>query len=214
MSQSESAEMVGGATVATTAGTAPAHRAPGRPRSAQADQAIIDAIVDLLVDRGYREVTIEAVAARAGVAKTTIYRRWPSKAEMVVEAISACKKDCLEVEPSSGKPISCSLVGMLSMLSCSRVARILTGLAVEMAHNEELAVAVREGLMKPNREVVLATLRRGVDTGELRPDANLDVVADLLVGPMFFRILVSGAEVTPELASETVDLVLRGISPR
>ncbi len=195
--------MVGGAPAATTPGTTPAHRAPGRPRSAQADQAIIDAIVDLLVDRGYREVTIEAVAARAGVAKTTIYRRWPSKAEMVVEAISACKGDCLEVEPCTGKTVACTLVGMLSRLSCSRVARILTGLAVEMAHNEELAVAVREGLLKPNREVVLATLQRGIE-----------VVADLLVGPMFFRILVSGAEVTPELASDTVDLVLRGISPR
>jgi len=209
-----SAGMVGGATAATTPGTTPAHRAPGRPRSAQADQAIIDAIVDLLVDRGYREVTIEAVAARAGVAKTTIYRRWPSKAEMVVEAISACKGDCLEVEPWTGKTVACTLVGMLSRLSCSRVARILTGLAVEMAHNEELAVAVREGLLKPNREVVLATLQRGIDKGELRSDANLEVVADLLVGPMFFRILVSGAEVTPELASDTVDLVLRGISPR
>lgn len=214
MSQPESARIVGVETVATSARIAPAHRAPGRPRSAHADQAIIDAIVDLLVDRGYREVTIEAVAARAGVAKTTIYRRWPSKAEMVVEAISACKKDCLEAEPCTVQPVSCSLVGMLSMLSSSRVARILTGLAVEMAHNEELAVAVREGLMRPNREVVLATLRRGVDTGEIRPDVNLDVVADLLVGPIFFRLLVSGAEVTPELASDTVDLILRGLSPR
>src|SRR5260370_22226726 len=88
---------------------------------------------------------------------------------MVVEAISACKKDCLEVEPRTGKPVACSLVGMLSMLSSSRVARILTGLAVEMAHNEELAVAVREGLMKPNREVVLAALRRGGHTGGPRP---------------------------------------------
>jgi AcrR family transcriptional regulator len=199
---------------AVAAETAPAHRAPGRPRSAQADRAIIDAIVDLLVNRGYREVTIEAVAAQAGVAKTTIYRRWPSKAEMVVEAISACKKDCLQAESCAGETVACSLVGMLSMLSCSRIARILTGLAVEMAHNPELAVAVREGLLKPNREVVLALLRRGVATGELRPDADLDVVADLLVGPMFFRILVSGAEVTPELAAETVDLVLRGVSPR
>jgi AcrR family transcriptional regulator len=199
---------------AVAAETAPAHRASGRPRSAQADRAIIDAIVDLLVNRGYREVTIEAVAAQAGVAKTTIYRRWPSKAEMVVEAISACKKDCLQAESCAGETVACSLVGMLSMLSCSRIARILTGLAVEMAHNPELAVAVREGLLKPNREVVLALLRRGVATGELRPDADLDVVADLLVGPMFFRILVSGAEVTPELAAETVDLVLRGVSPR
>jgi AcrR family transcriptional regulator len=207
-----SAGALGQTTEETAVETAPAHRAPGRPRSAQADQAIIDAIVDLLVDRGYREVTIEAVAARAGVAKTTIYRRWPSKAEMVVEAISACKKDCLDVESCTGKTIACSLVGMLSMLSCSRVARILTGLTVEMAHNEELAVAVREGLLKPNREVVLAMLQRGIDTGEFRPDVNLEVVADLLVGPTFFRILVSGAEVTPELASDTVDLVLRGIS--
>ena len=216
MSQPESRPGVGVATVETPVAvvTAPAHRAPGRPRSAQANRAIIDAIVDLLVDRGYREVTIEAVAARARVAKTTIYRRWPSKAEMVVEAISACKKDCLEAESCAGETVACSLVGMLSMLSCSRIARVLTGLAVEMAHNHELAVAVREGLLKPNREVVLATLRRGVATGELRPDADLDVVADLLVGPMFFRILVSGAEVTPELAAETVDLVLRGISPR
>ena len=75
------------------------------------------------------------------------------------------------------RPVACSLAGMLSMLSCSRVARILTGLTVEMTHNEELAEAVREGLLKPNREVVLAALRRGVDTGEVRPDANLDVVA-------------------------------------
>jgi AcrR family transcriptional regulator len=193
---------------------APVHRAPGRPRSVHANQAIIDAIVDLLVTGGYHEVTIEAVATRAGVAKTTIYRRWPSKAEMVVEAISACKKDCLQAESCAGETVACSLVGMLSMLSCSRTSRVLTGLAVEMAHNEELAVAVREGLLKPNREVVLGTLRRGVGTGEFRPDADLDVVADLLVGPMFFRMLVSGAELTPELAAETVDLVLRGISPR
>src|SRR6267378_3478064 len=110
----------------------------------------------------------------------------------------------MPTRPSSTPSSTCSLVGMLSMLSSSRVARILTGLAVEMAHNEELAVAVREGLMKPNREVVLATLRRAVDTGEIRPDANLDLVADLLVGPIFFRLLVSGAEVAPELASDTV----------
>jgi AcrR family transcriptional regulator len=212
MSDPEPAEVARGSTVETAVVTAPAPRAPGRPRSAQADQAIIDAIVDLLVDRGYREVTIEAVAARAGVAKTTIYRRWPSKADMVVEAISACKKDCLEARAYAGESVARSLVAMLSMLSCSRIARVLTGLAVEMVHNEELAVAVRDDLLKPNREVVLATLQRGIDSGELRPDVNLDVVADLLVGPMFFRILVSGAEVTPELAAESVDLVLRGIS--
>lgn len=196
-----------------TGQTAPAHRAPGRPRSAEADRAIIDAIVDLLVERGYREVTIEAVAARAGVAKTTIYRRWPSKAGMVVEAITACKKDCLQEGGAEDDGVAGTLVGMLSHLSCSRVARILTGLAVEMAHNTELAIAVREGLVRPNQEVVYGVLRRGVEAGEVRPDVDLEVVADLLVGPSFFRLLVSGGEVSPMLAAKTVDLVLRGIAP-
>ena len=192
---------------------APAHRTAGRPRSAEADRAIIDAIVDLLVERGYREVTIEAVAARAGVAKTTIYRRWPSKADMVVEAITACKKDCLQEDGAVDDCVGGTLVGMLSHLSCSRVARILTGLAVEMAHNEELAIAVREGLVRPNREVVHGVLRRGVETGEVRADVDLELVADLLVGPSFFRLLVSGGEVSPKVAAKTVDLVLRGIAP-
>jgi len=191
----------------------PAHRAPGRPRSVEADRAIIDAIVDLLVDRGYREVTIEAVAARAGVAKTTIYRRWPCKADMVVEAIAACKKECLVQDSAcSTDTVAGTLIGMLSMLSSSRVSKILAGLTVEMVHNEELAVAVREGLLQPNREVVISLLRRGVETKEFRSDANLDVVADVLVGPIFFRLLVSGGEVSPDLATETVNLVLRGIS--
>lgn len=194
---------------------APAHRAPGRPRSVEADRAIIDAIVDLLVEGGYREVTIEAVASRAGVAKTTIYRRWPSKAGMVVEAIAACKKDCLVEEAACPEDtVACSLVQMLSTLSSSRIARILTSLAVEMAHNEELAVAVREGLLRPNREVVHALLRRGVASGELRADADLALVGDVLVGPVFLRLLVTGDPVTPDLAAQTVNLVLRGIAAR
>jgi AcrR family transcriptional regulator len=196
-----------------TAESGPAHRAPGRPRSVEADRAIIDAIVDLLVDRGYREVTIEAVAARAGVAKTTIYRRWPSKADMVVEAIASCKKECLVQDAGcSTDTVACILIGMLSTLSCSRVAKVLAGLTMEMAHNEELAVAVREGLLKPNREVVIDLLRRGVETKEFRADTNLELVADVLVGPIFFRLLVSGGEISARLATETVNLVLRGIS--
>lgn len=195
------------------AGAAPAHRSPGRPRSATADQAIIDAIVDLLVEGGYREVTIEGVAQRAGVAKTTIYRRWPSKAGMVVEAIAACKKECLvEDQACSRGTVACSLERMLSTLSSSRVARILSSLTVEMAHNEELAVAVREGLLKPNRQVVISLLQSGITSGEIRPDVNVELVADLLVGPIFFRLLVSGDEIGPEVASAVVDLVVRGIA--
>jgi len=192
---------------------APAHRAPGRPRSAEADRAIIEAIVEILVEHGYREITIDAVAARARVAKTTIYRRWPGKADMVVDAIAACKKDCLvEAAGPCDETVAGTLVQMLSKLACSRGARILSRLIAEMSHNEELAVAVREGLIKPNRDNVIALLRRGMETGELRSDLDPEVAVDLLGGPRFLRMLVSGGEVTPHLAEQTVDLVLNGIA--
>lgn len=187
------------------------HRAPGRPRSPEADRAIVEAIVDLLVECGYREVTVEAVAARAGVAKTTIYRRWPSKVDMVVEAIAACKRYCPVADCSTDTVVR-TLVSLVTAFSCSRLARILTGLAVEMVHNEELAQAVREGLLGPSRETVVSVLRRGVETGEIRPEADLTLVSELLVGPLFFRMLFSGAPIEPDLAAETVDLVLRGVS--
>jgi AcrR family transcriptional regulator len=187
------------------------HRAPGRPRSVEADRAIVEAIVDLLVEDGYREVTVEAVAARAGVAKTTIYRRWPSKVDMVIEAITACKKYC-PVADCSTERVACTLVSMLSAFSCSRIARILSGLTVEMVHNEELAAAVREVLLAPSREAVVSVLRRGVETGEIRPGVDLQLVSDLLVGPLFFRMLFRGEPIDSHLAAETVELVLHGIS--
>jgi AcrR family transcriptional regulator len=169
--------------------------------------------VDLLVECGYREVTVEAVAARAGVAKTTIYRRWPSKVDMVVEAIAVCKKYC-PVADCAAETVASTVVSLLTAFSCSRLARILTGLAVEMVHNEELSQAVREGLLRPSRETMVSVLRRGVETGEIRPEADLDLVSELLVGPLFFRMLFSGAPVDADLAAETVELVLRGASAR
>lgn len=187
------------------------HRSPGRPRSVEADRAIGEAIVDLLIERGYGEVTIEGVAARAGVAKTTIYRRWPTKALMVVESICTAGKNCPVEAVCCDGGIRPVLIAHLQGLSSSRVTKIIAGLAVEMPHNAELADAVREGLLKPNRAVIMAILEEGIASGQLRPDIDLQLTADLLVSPIFFRILVSGAPVGPELAAATVDSVLKGV---
>lgn len=187
------------------------HRSPGRPRSVEADRAIGEAVVDLLIERGYGEVTMEGVATRAGVAKTTIYRRWPTKALMVVESICGAGKNCPIEAVCCDGTIRSTLIGHLQGLSSSRVTKIITGLAVEMPHNPELAEAVREGLLTPNRAVMMAVLQEGVTSGELRPDIDLQLTADLLVSPIFFRLLVSGAPVGPELAAATVDSVLNGV---
>lgn len=202
-------------TPAPGAGAGVVQRPPGRPRSQEADRAILDAIVELLLEGGYQEVTIEGVATRAGVAKTTIYRRWTTKAAMVVEAIQEAGRDCpVEQARSGAETLAESLERMILTLSDSRAARIISGLAVEMPHNEELAEAVREGLMKPNRAALIALLEQGIVRGELRAGVDVEVVADLLVGPLFFRLLFSGAPVLPELAVATVDTVLEGILRR
>ena len=191
------------------------HRSPGRPRSVEADRAIVEAIVDLLLEGGYQEVTIEGVAARAGVAKTTIYRRWPSKAAMVVEAIQEAGKDCpVEDARSGAETLAGSLERMTLALSCSRVAKIIAALAVEMPHNAELAEAVREGLIKPHRAALIALLDCGIAQGELRPDLDAEVVADLLVGPIFLRLLFTGPPIGPELSARTVSTLLQGIAAR
>lgn len=191
------------------------HRPAGRPRSLEADRAILDAIVELLLEGGYQEVTIEGVAARAGVAKTTIYRRWTTKATMVVEAIQEAGKDCpVEQARSGAETLAGSLERMIRALSDSRAAKIISGLAAEMPHNEELAEAVREGLMRPNRAALTGLLAQGVASGELRPDVDIEVAADLLVGPLFFRLLFSGAPILPDLAAATVATVLEGIVRR
>jgi AcrR family transcriptional regulator len=191
------------------------HRPAGRPRSLEADRAILDAIVELLLEGGYQEVTIEGVAARAGVAKTTIYRRWTTKAAMVVEAIQEAGKDCpVEGARSGAETLGGSLERMIQALSDSRAAKIISGLAAEMPHNEELAKAVREGLMKPNRAALTGLLEQGIASGELRAGMDVEVAADLLVGPLFFRLLFSGAPVLPELAAATVGMVLEGIVHR
>jgi AcrR family transcriptional regulator len=189
-----------------------AHRAPGRPRSSEADRAILSATVDLLVEAGYPGVTIEGVAARAGVAKTTIYRRWPSKAEMVVEAVREfAHKTPVEVDAGVRESLSQALTGLICGINRTHMAQVMTRLAVEMAHDEELAEAVRRGMIEPRRQASCALLRRGIEAGELRADIDLDLVSQMLGGPLMYRVLFTGEPVDEPLVRRTVETLMDGI---
>jgi AcrR family transcriptional regulator len=192
-----------------------APRAPGRPRSHEADRAILDATLDLLIEEGYSGVTIEGVAARAGVAKTTIYRRWPSKAEMVVEAIGAtAEKLPIPKVGSTRAGLAKTLAHTISRMSADPSAgRILMGLAAETCRNEELADAVRRGIVEKRRRAMFALLERGIAQGEIRPDIDLDLVADMLGGPVLFRLLLGG-DMDPRIASRAVDMLIEGIGAK
>ena len=193
---------------------APATRAPGRPRDPQADRAILKATMELLAEDGFGGLSIEAVAARAGVGKTTVYRRWPSKIPLVVDALTHMKPP-MAVPIPEDMTTRDALMRFLKELTRSRGndpnARILAGLVDAMSRDTELAEAVRVGLLSGRRRVVFDLIERGIARGEIRPDADVEVVADVLVGPIIMRTLITGRPITPRLARQIVTLVLDGV---
>ena len=188
-------------------------RGPGRPRSAEADQAILSATISLLAEGGYDALTMEKVAARAGVGKATVYRRWGSKVELAVDALKASIAD-FEVHATGSlrDDLTSYVNGMITWLR-EQTGRVMAGLSAEIQHNAELAEALRANLVAPRRAAMRAALETAEARGAIRAGVDVEVVLDQLVGPLFLRLLISGAPIEPELAPEIVDIVLRGISP-
>jgi AcrR family transcriptional regulator len=193
---------------------APVTRAPGRPRDPEADRAILKATMELLAEDGFSGLSIEAVAARAGVGKTTVYRRWPSKIPLVVDALAHMKSP-MAVRIPEGMTTRDALVRYLTMLTRAQGnepnGRILAGLVDAMSRDAELAEAVRAGLVSGRRRVVFDLIERGIARGEIRSDVDVEVVADVLVGPIIMRTLITGKPITPRLARQIVTLALDGV---
>ena len=192
-----------------------ATRTLGRPRDPEADRAILEATIELLSEDGFDGLSIEAVAARAGVGKTTVYRRWPSKIPLVVDVISHLKMPAsvaIPDEMSTRDALGRFLSEIVRAHGNEPTDRILAGLVGAMSKDAELADAVRAGLVSSRRNVVFGLIERGIARGEIRPDVDVEVVADLLGGPIVMRTLITGMPVTPRLARQIVALVLDGVS--
>jgi AcrR family transcriptional regulator len=193
-------------------------KGPGRPRDPEADRAILQATIDTLAEDCYEGLSIEGVAARAGVGKTTIYRRWPSKAELVVAAIKLYKAPVDPEPPSPDESTRDALArilgGFTRSMSHTGSGKMLAGLVAEMARNPELAQTVRAGLLEHRRSIVYAILERGIERGEIRADIDLELVADLLGGAVVTRVLLTGGPVTPRFVRGVVDTVMDGIDMR
>ncbi len=189
-------------------------RPAGRPRSIEADRAILRAAVDLLADEGYGGVTMEGVAARAGVGKATVYRRWASKSALVVDAICACREHGAQV-PDTGSARQDLLLyvrAFMDHLRTSDAARVMPALVAELARSPELATAFRDGLVQPRRARVLEVVRRGVDRGEVRAGADPEVIADAVVALLMHRFLVTGMDIDDGLPERVLEVLWRGIA--
>jgi AcrR family transcriptional regulator len=192
--------------------TMPAPRPPGRPRSSHADAAIIDAVLGLLAEGTTVEaLTMEAVAARAGVGKATIYRRFADKDELVLAAVEVVKPR--PPEPA-GKSVREDLIGIAAHVTRARegiAGRIMPCMVPELQRPGRLRDLYLT-LVEDRREVTRSVLRRGIATGELRPDTDIELATALLAAPNTMMSLGMSPRLDPEgLAERTVDMVLRGI---
>jgi AcrR family transcriptional regulator len=177
----------------------------GRPRSAECDQAIIDATLVEYARHGLDGLSVDAVAARAGVGKATIYRRYPSKVDLVVAvARSICNAT---VKPDTGTlrgDLTAILHNLRVTLSDPVLGAVKRMLVVDSARDEELAETHRE-LVRERRETTLEVLRRAIARGEMEPDTDLEFAADSLHSPVFYRHLLMHEVVTDEYVARIID---------
>lgn len=187
----------------------PTPRPPGRPRSPRAHRAVLEAVIHLLGERGFTGTSVEAVADRAGVSKATIYRHWSSKEALCGEAIA-----CVVVDvPRAGghdprRLLKRSLIGLAEALEGSDAGRLLPHLASAAAINPQLAEIWRRSLVEPTRQRVIRLLREAVDAGQLAANTDVELAAELLLAPLFYRRLVTGA---PAVDRRLVDRLLAAV---
>ncbi|MEU6078834.1 TetR/AcrR family transcriptional regulator [Micromonospora sp. NPDC047074] len=196
--------------------TADAPRPPGRPRSARADEAIVEAALDLLAEGSTIEaISIEAIAARAGVGKATIYRRWPGKDALLRDALRTLKGSPPEPVGRSVRDDLILLVGAIGQHIDPRAERIMPCLVPEVNRSPE-QYQLYQNIIEPRRAVMREVLRRGVRTGELRPDLDIEVAMAMLSGPMLVQRVMRWHPDLDEatLPERIVDGVLAGIRAR
>jgi AcrR family transcriptional regulator len=185
----------------------------GRPRSEEAHKAILEATLALLVEVGFSALTVEGVANRAGVGKATIYRRWPSKLPLVVEAFS--ELPALE-EVDTGdlvEDLNRMLGDYLRLFNTTPLAAVLPSLAGERAHSDQLG-ELFDPVMLGRRQPLRRVLERAVERGDLPRDLDLELAADLIVGPIAVALFFKGGKLSPKMVGPMVDLALRGLRAR
>lgn len=198
---------------AAAATEAAARRPPGRPLDEQVSTEILDAAVAVLTEEGFAGVTVDNVAATAGVSKATIYRRWSTKEALLLEAAS-CLSGVPDELPDTGslrEDLVALYEGFLPALIDGIPGQMLPQMVAEGTRNPEIRALLAD-FSNERRARWRNVLDRAVLRGELVDGIDTEVVVDCLTGPLFTRLLVTGRPLTPELAEQILDVVLAGVS--
>lgn len=186
----------------------------GRPREARADAAILDAALALIAERGVEALRVDDVAERAGVGKATIYRRYRSKDELLIATIAGLVREI--AIPDTGSTEADLRALMRDAVKVYRQApatQAMPALIAAMNRDPALARATREGFLAVRRDALRTVIERGIERGDLRAELDVELALDLLGGPLFYRLLVTGGPIDRKLADGVVDVILHGFAP-
>ena len=185
----------------------------GRPRSIHADQAILQATLDLLADVGYQSMSIEAIASRAGVGKTTIYRRYTSKEELVADAIESLRDDLAIPDTGSFWGDMDILINNATKKIHSPLGRQTLALIISTASsNPQFAEVYWTKYTKLRREAFSKVLERAKSRGEIHKDADVDLIIDLVSGSLYYALIFKPTtEPVEAYMRRTMNLLLKGI---
>jgi len=188
----------------------------GRPRSEKAHKAILAAAAELLLDRGLPAVSMDAVAERAGVSKATIYRWWPTKESLALDALFT---EWSAVSPYSRDTgtLRGDLLALLRpwarLISSRPYGRVLAALLTQVQTDPVFATEYRHRVVEPRRDQARAIFSRAIERGEIPSDTKVEVALDLLYGPLYHRLLHGHAPLTDRFTQDVIDMALSGIQP-
>jgi AcrR family transcriptional regulator len=185
----------------------------GRPRSPETRTKILKAAYEMLNEFGFMDLTIEGVAAKSGVGKPTIYRRWKSKAALAMDAFLEAVNPELAFPDtgSASEDFREQMQKIVKLMNSSRGEVLASVIGCGQA-DEELITAFRENWLIPRRNDAIAIFQRGVERGELRADVDAEVAIDALYSPLFYRLLLKHQPLTDKLVNELVDVVMNGLA--
>jgi AcrR family transcriptional regulator len=195
-------------------GPAQAHTAPargGRPRSERAHQAILTAARQLLIEEGFAAMRLEHVAARAGVGKATIYRRWASKEALAQDLLTQLAAPHIAVADSGNTrdELLAAVTNPMRAVSETDFGPVIRAMLSQIASDPSIGDPFRATVVEARRAEITRVIERGIARGDLRADADVGVATELLVGPVYFRLMFGGV-LDRDFAERVVDSVIRG----
>jgi AcrR family transcriptional regulator len=188
----------------------------GRPRSEDARRAILRTALELCERDGYQDLTIKAIAAGAGVGRQTVYRWWPDKASILIEALVGLADEHSALVPDETADVLVALERLLTTtfeLAHKVTGQALVGLMADAQRDRDLSNRLQETVIGPRRAALRALLQRGVDAGTLTAAAPLDLVVDFAFGAMWYRLLGQHAPVNAALAKDVTTSIATMLAP-